>query len=95
MGGIDPLAATGREWRKPLPYPIPILGVMRKILLREEQIDREKEHFWMVGLDVSRRLLFIELVVIGGAYHANIKPAEAFWMDNSGWRYGKMPPAWC
>nr|VFK70197.1 MAG: hypothetical protein BECKUNK1418G_GA0071005_15011 [Candidatus Kentron sp. UNK]VFK74043.1 MAG: hypothetical protein BECKUNK1418H_GA0071006_14981 [Candidatus Kentron sp. UNK] len=22
MGGIDPLAATGREWRKPLPYPI-------------------------------------------------------------------------
>ena len=55
-----------------------IYGIMRKILLREEQIDQEKEHFWMVGLDVSRRLLFIELVVIGGAYHANIKPAEAF-----------------
>ncbi|VFN08018.1 MAG: DNA repair protein RadC [Candidatus Kentron sp. G] len=55
-----------------------IYGIMRKILLREEQIDQEKEHFWMVGLDVSRRLLFIELVVIGGAYHANIKQAEAF-----------------
>nr|VFJ62158.1 MAG: DNA repair protein RadC [Candidatus Kentron sp. DK] len=55
-----------------------IYGIMRKILLREEEIDREKEHFWMVGLDVSRRLLFIELVVIGGAYHANVKPAEAF-----------------
>ena len=25
MGGIDPLAATGREWRKPLPYPIHVL----------------------------------------------------------------------
>ncbi|VFN01304.1 MAG: hypothetical protein BECKG1743F_GA0114225_105681, partial [Candidatus Kentron sp. G] len=46
-----------------------IYGIMRKILLREERIDQEKEHFWMVGLDVSRRLLFIELVVIGGAYH--------------------------
>nr|VFJ99652.1 MAG: hypothetical protein BECKLFY1418A_GA0070994_11034 [Candidatus Kentron sp. LFY] len=55
----------------------PILGVMHKILLREGQIDQEKEHFWMVGLDVSRRPLFIELVAIGGSYHANIKPAEA------------------
>nr|VFK61112.1 MAG: DNA repair protein RadC [Candidatus Kentron sp. TUN] len=55
-----------------------IFGIMRKILLREEQIDQDKEHFWMVGLDVSRRLLFIELVVIGGTYTANIKPAETF-----------------
>nr|VFK48412.1 MAG: DNA repair protein RadC [Candidatus Kentron sp. TC]VFK64796.1 MAG: DNA repair protein RadC [Candidatus Kentron sp. TC] len=31
-----------------------------------------------MGLDVSRRPLFIELVVIGGSYHANVKPAEAF-----------------
>nr|VFK17415.1 MAG: hypothetical protein BECKLPF1236A_GA0070988_101702 [Candidatus Kentron sp. LPFa]VFK32272.1 MAG: hypothetical protein BECKLPF1236C_GA0070990_101622 [Candidatus Kentron sp. LPFa] len=36
-----------------------------------------REHFQMVGLDVSRRLLFIELVVIGGIWYANIKPAEA------------------
>nr|VFJ45818.1 MAG: DNA repair protein RadC [Candidatus Kentron sp. FM]VFJ45989.1 MAG: DNA repair protein RadC [Candidatus Kentron sp. FM] len=55
-----------------------IYGIMRKILLREEEIDRDKEHFWMVGLDVSRRLLFIELVVIGGSYHGNLKPAETF-----------------
>nr|VFJ91547.1 MAG: hypothetical protein BECKLFY1418B_GA0070995_102621 [Candidatus Kentron sp. LFY] len=54
-----------------------ILGVMHKILLREGQIDQEKEHFWMVGLDVGRRPLFIELVAIGGSYRANIKPAEA------------------
>nr|VFK31470.1 MAG: DNA repair protein RadC [Candidatus Kentron sp. MB] len=55
-----------------------IFGIMRKILLREEQIDQDKEHFWMVGLDVGNRLLFIELVVIGGNYHANIRPAETF-----------------
>nr|VFJ77889.1 MAG: DNA repair protein RadC [Candidatus Kentron sp. FW] len=55
-----------------------VFDIMRKILLREEQIDRDKEHFWMVGLDISNRLLFIELVVIGGAYHANLKPAETF-----------------
>nr|VFK12893.1 MAG: DNA repair protein RadC [Candidatus Kentron sp. LPFa]VFK29151.1 MAG: DNA repair protein RadC [Candidatus Kentron sp. LPFa] len=55
-----------------------IFDIMRRILLREEQIDQDKEHFWMVGLDVSNRLLFIELVVIGGAYSANIKPAEVF-----------------
>nr|VFK54941.1 MAG: DNA repair protein RadC [Candidatus Kentron sp. TUN]VFK61128.1 MAG: DNA repair protein RadC [Candidatus Kentron sp. TUN] len=55
-----------------------IFGIMRKILLREERIDRDKEHFWMVGLDAVRRLLFIELVVIGGTYQATIRPAEAF-----------------
>nr|VFK40195.1 MAG: DNA repair protein RadC [Candidatus Kentron sp. SD]VFK45743.1 MAG: DNA repair protein RadC [Candidatus Kentron sp. SD] len=55
-----------------------IFGIMRKVLLREERIDQDKEHFWMVGLDASNRLLFIELVVIGGAYSANIKPAEVF-----------------
>nr|VFK29035.1 MAG: DNA repair protein RadC [Candidatus Kentron sp. MB]VFK74645.1 MAG: DNA repair protein RadC [Candidatus Kentron sp. MB] len=55
-----------------------IFGIMRKILLREEQIDQDKEHFRMVGLDVGNRLLFIELVVIGGNYHANIRPAETF-----------------
>nr|VFJ73231.1 MAG: DNA repair protein RadC [Candidatus Kentron sp. FW] len=55
-----------------------IYGIMRKILLREEEIDRDKEHFWMAGLDVSSRLLFIELVVIGGAYHVNVRPNESF-----------------
>ena len=55
-----------------------VFDIMRRILLREESIDQDKEHFWMVGLDVSSRLLFIELVVIGGVYSVTIKPAETF-----------------
>nr|VFK12559.1 MAG: DNA repair protein RadC [Candidatus Kentron sp. LPFa] len=55
-----------------------IFDIMRRILLREERIDQDKEHFWMVGLDPSNRLLFIELVVIGGSYSATIRPAETF-----------------
>ena len=55
-----------------------VFDIMRRILLREERIDQDKEHFWMVGLDVSSRLLFIELVVIGGVYSVTIKPAETF-----------------
>nr|VFJ91380.1 MAG: hypothetical protein BECKLFY1418A_GA0070994_101537 [Candidatus Kentron sp. LFY] len=58
---------------------------------REEQIDQEKGHFWMVGLDVGRRFLFIELVVIGGTCHASIKLAEALRADNSGWQCGRAP----
>nr|VFK68984.1 MAG: DNA repair protein RadC [Candidatus Kentron sp. UNK]VFK73764.1 MAG: DNA repair protein RadC [Candidatus Kentron sp. UNK] len=55
-----------------------VFDIMRRILLREERIDQDKEHFWMVGLDPSNRLLFIELVVIGGSYSATIRPAETF-----------------
>nr|VFJ56564.1 MAG: DNA repair protein RadC [Candidatus Kentron sp. FW] len=55
-----------------------VFGIMRGILLREERIDQDKEHFWMVGLDSGSRLLFIELVVIGGSYKATIRPAETF-----------------
>nr|VFK28494.1 MAG: DNA repair protein RadC [Candidatus Kentron sp. MB]VFK32880.1 MAG: DNA repair protein RadC [Candidatus Kentron sp. MB]VFK75923.1 MAG: DNA repair protein RadC [Candidatus Kentron sp. MB] len=55
-----------------------IFDIMRWILLREERLDQDKEHFQMVGLDVGNRLLFIELIVIGGSYHANIRPVEAF-----------------
>ena len=42
-----------------------IYKIMEQILLREEKIDREKEHFWILGLDKLRRLLYVELVRLG------------------------------
>nr|VFK64025.1 MAG: DNA repair protein RadC [Candidatus Kentron sp. TUN] len=55
-----------------------VFAIMRKVLLRENKIDRNKEHFWMVGLAANSRLLFIELVSIGGFTSTSVNPREAF-----------------
>nr|VFJ63361.1 MAG: DNA repair protein RadC [Candidatus Kentron sp. DK] len=55
-----------------------LFAIMQKILLRENKIDRDKEHFWIVGLDAGNRILFIELVSLGGVTSATVKPMETF-----------------
>ncbi len=39
--------------------------VMRKILETESEIDRSKEHFWTIGLNVKNVTEFIDLVSLG------------------------------
>ena len=55
-----------------------LFAIMQKVLLREQKIDRDKEHFWIVGLDAGNRILFIELVSLGGVTSATVKPMETF-----------------
>nr|VFJ66623.1 MAG: DNA repair protein RadC [Candidatus Kentron sp. DK] len=55
-----------------------LFAIMQKILLRENKIDRDKEHLWIVGLAADNRILFIELVVLGGVTSATVKPMETF-----------------
>nr|VFJ44237.1 MAG: RadC-like JAB domain-containing protein [Candidatus Kentron sp. DK] len=55
-----------------------LFAIMQKILLREAKIDREKEHFWIVGLDADNRILFIELVALSGVTSGTVKPMEVF-----------------
>ena len=37
--------------------------IMQRILMRENEIDRDREHFWVVGLSQNNTILFIELIV--------------------------------
>lgn len=39
-----------------------VFAIMQKVLLRENKIDWDKEHFWIIGLDADNRILFIELI---------------------------------
>nr|VFJ72848.1 MAG: DNA repair protein RadC [Candidatus Kentron sp. FW] len=55
-----------------------VFAIMQRVLLREAKIDRDKEHFWLVGLDADNRILFIELVSLGGVTSATVKPMEVF-----------------
>jgi len=55
-----------------------LYGIMQKILLREERIDRDREHFWIVGLANNNRILFIELISLGSVNATIAEPMEVF-----------------
>ncbi len=52
--------------------------VMQDILLRENKIGRSKEHFWVVCLSTSNRILLIELISLGTKKECVIDPTEIF-----------------
>ena len=55
-----------------------IYKIMQQVLLRENKIDRDKEHFWVAGLAVNNRLLFIELISLGSQRATIVSPMEVF-----------------
>jgi DNA repair protein RadC len=52
--------------------------IMQKILLREEKIDQDREHLWVVGLATNSRILFIELISLGSVNSTIAEPMEVF-----------------
>ena len=56
-----------------------LYDIMQKILKREEKIDKNREHFWIVGLENNHRILFIELISLGTVNATNqINAMEVF-----------------
>ena len=52
--------------------------IMQQVLLRENKIGRSKEHFWVVCLSNSNRILLIELISLGNAKKSIVDPTEIF-----------------
>ena len=55
-----------------------LYGIMQRILLRENKIDRNREHFWVIGLENNNRILFIELISKGTVNKTPVEPMEVF-----------------
>ena len=55
-----------------------LYSIMQKVLLRENKIDRDKEHFWVIGLATDNRILFIELIGLGTVIKTLVEPMEVF-----------------
>lgn len=55
-----------------------IYSVMQRILLRENKIERNKEHFWIIGLAQNNRILYIELISVGTINKTLVEPMEVF-----------------
>ncbi len=55
-----------------------LYSIMQKILLRDNKIDQDREHFWIVGLANNNRILFIELISLGTVNATLVEPMEVF-----------------
>ncbi|MGD8777873.1 MAG: JAB domain-containing protein [Ignavibacteria bacterium] len=55
-----------------------LFDIMQRILKRENKIDRDREHFWVIGLASNNRLLFIEFISKGTINKALVEPMEVF-----------------
>lgn len=55
-----------------------VYSIMQRILLRENRIDRNREHLWTISLDNANRLLNIELVSMGTINKTLVEPMEVF-----------------
>lgn len=59
-------------------YGDDLYGIMQRILLREDKIDQDREHFWIVGLANNNRILFIELISLGSVNATIAEPMDVF-----------------
>ena len=51
---------------------------MQRILLRENKIDKEKEHFWVIGMNLAGYILHIELIALGSVREVTVEPMNVF-----------------
>ena len=56
--------------------PSDVYPIMQRILMRECETDRNREHFWTISLDTANRILNIELVSMGSAKATLVEPME-------------------
>ena len=55
-----------------------IYSIMQRVLLRENKIGRNKEHFWIIGLAQNNKILYIELISLGTINATLVEPMEVF-----------------
>ncbi|RKS85278.1 DNA repair protein RadC [Orbus hercynius] len=55
-----------------------VYSIMQRILLRENKIDRDKEHFWIIGMNEAGFILYIELIALGTVRSVPIEPMNIF-----------------
>ena len=57
-----------------------VYRIMQQVLLRENKIRRNQEHYWAIGLDNRHKILFIELISLGAVNRVHVAPPEVFRM---------------
>ena len=55
-----------------------LFKIMQNILLREQRVDQDREHFWTVSLNTANVIMNIELVSMGNVFSTGVLPMEVF-----------------
>ncbi len=55
-----------------------VAGIFKEIMESENEFDRDKEHFWIIGLKSNNVLKFIELISVGILNSSLVHPREVF-----------------
>ena len=55
-----------------------VYSIMQRVLLRENKIDQEKEHLWMIGMNQAGYILYIELIALGTYKSVDVEPMNVF-----------------
>lgn len=66
------------EQKKTITNAEDIAGIMSAILSKESELDRQKEHFWVLGTNVKNVIQYIDLVSLGILNSCNVHPRETF-----------------
>jgi len=70
------MTITEKSWAVKTPQQVHT--IMSAILKKEEEIDQDKEHFWVLGLNTRGTTKYIELVSLGILDQSLIHPREVF-----------------
>ena len=52
--------------------------VMKKVLRRQKELNLDREHFWVMGLDIHQWILYLELVSLGTVDATLVDPMSVF-----------------
>lgn len=69
------LKETGRT---NITSPEAVYRVLSRVLKSENQLDRDKEHFWAIGLTTRNRIKYVDLVSLGTLNASLVHPRELF-----------------
>ena len=58
--------------------PRTVQEVLSKVLNSENEVDRMKEHFWVIGLSTRNAIQYIDLVSLGTLNASLVHPREVF-----------------
>ena len=57
---------------------VDVAPIFRAILDTENEVDRDKEHFWAMGLNTKNQIQYLELVSLGVLDASLVHPREVF-----------------
>lgn len=69
-----------REYPKYATSSMAVAEIFRSILALEDEFDRDKEHFWVLGCNTKLRVKYIDLVSLGTVDASLVHPREVFRM---------------